>query len=308
MVDTLACKIKGLRSPGNEGEFRQPDTDPNVRWVKIEWADYGLREEQIIAWMEMFGEKAGELTEDVHPMPPNSDSEAEPYCTGTYSIKMRLRTDIPQIIPMCGKRIRVYHKGIQKLCTNCFGNHQRRNCRSTKVPWIEYVLKFMEKYPDIPPELYGRWWKAVNDEYGEIVNDTAEETATETNQNGDNTLFASNVATQQSSQPLQQEIVEKTGTRERPSSSLYPTNSLRNHEPQQKTLSQREEENLSDYLDLGLTITEAREQFEIEQRAAEIRLKIRDNKRNQTRGSVDATRRTATGMTSSRGRGGLSFN
>ena len=83
---------------------------------------------------------------------------------------------------------------------------------------------------------------------------------------------------------------------------------MRNHEPQHIPLSQREEENLSDYLDLGLTITEAREQFEIEQRAAEIRMKIRDNKRNQTRGSVDATRRTATGMTSSRGRGGLSFN
>ena len=166
----------------------------------------------------------------------------------------------------------------------------------------------MEKYPDIPPDLYGRWWKAVNDEYGEIVNDMAEEPTTERNQNVDNTRFTSNIATQQSRQPQQQEIVEKTVTRERPSSSLHPTNSMRNHEPQQKTLSQREEENLSDYLDLGLSITEAREQFEIEQRAAEIRLKIRDNKRNQTRGSVDATRRTATGMTSSRGRGGLSFN
>ena len=166
----------------------------------------------------------------------------------------------------------------------------------------------MEKYPDIPPELYGRWWKAVNDEYGEIVKDTAEETSSETNQNEDNTRFTSNIATQQSRQFQQQEILEERGTRERPSSSFYPTNSLRNHEPQQKTLSQREEENLSDYLDLGLSITEAREQFEIEQRAAEIRLKIRDNKRNQTRGSVDATRRTATGMTSLRGRGGLSFN
>ena len=112
MIDVLAWKIKGIRTPGNKGEFQEPDTDPNIRWVKIEWTDYGLTEEQIVAWMEMFGKKAGELTEDVHPMPPNSDLKADVLCASTYSIKMRLRTDMSQIIPMCGKRIPVYHKGI----------------------------------------------------------------------------------------------------------------------------------------------------------------------------------------------------
>ena len=307
MTDILACKIKGIRTPGNEGEFHEPDSDPNIRWVKIEWADYGLTEEQIVAWMEVFGEKAGELTEDLHPMPPNSDSEAEAYCSGTYSIKMRLRTDMPQIIPMCGKRIRVYHKGIQKLCTNCFGAHQRRNCKSAKVPWIEYVLHFMEKYPDIPKELYGRWWKVINDEYGEIVCDQPELTPVQ-NTNMEQSSNTYNELSQPHSEPDPRNTREQTGTRSTPTVGFAQSNTSTASVPTQGTLSRLEEENLSDYLDLGLSISEAREQYRIEQHAAEIRYKIRENKRNQTRGAVNATRHTATGMTSTRGRGGLSFN
>ena len=29
----------------------------------------------------------------------------------------------------------------------------------------------MENHPEIPAELYGKWWKIVNEEYGEIVPD-----------------------------------------------------------------------------------------------------------------------------------------
>ena len=161
----------------------------------------------------------------------------------------------------------------------------------------------MEKYPDIPEHLYGRWWKAVNDEFGEIVKDDPQVT---TNNNYE--TYANNTDLHEERQSQQTNIPRQMGTRQKTSSSLPQTTLSRHPEPQQNTLSRQEEDNLSDYLDLGLSITEAREQFEIEKRAAEIRLKIRDNKRNQSRGSVEATRRTAIGMTSSRGRGGLSFN
>ena len=76
---------------------------------------------------------------------------------------MRLTRDIPQLIPMWGKRIRVYHRGFQKLCNNCYGHHARRNCKSQKVPSTKYVLDFMEANPEIPKEMYGRWWKVIND-------------------------------------------------------------------------------------------------------------------------------------------------
>ena len=260
-----------------------------------------------MTWMEVFGEKAGDFTEDLHPMPPDSDSEAEAYCSGTYSIKMRLRTDMPQIIPMCGKRIRVYHKGIQKLCTNCFGAHQRRNCRSAKVPWIEYVLHFMEKYPDIPKELYGRWWKVVNDEYGEIVSeDPSPALELNTDMELDNIENNEYSNSEREIEPLTTQV--QTGMRSKTTGNLALPRVSTSSGPNRGTLSRLEEENLSDYLDLGLSITEAREQFQIEQRAAEIRFNIRENKRNQTRGAVSATRRTTTGMTSTRGRRGLSFN
>ena len=108
------------------------------------------------------------------------------------------------------------------------------------------------------------------------------------------------------SEPLNTQV--QTGTRSKTTGNLALPRVSTISGPKQGTLSRLEEENLSDYLDLGLTITEAREQFEIEQRAAEIRYKIRENKRNQTRGAVSATRRTTTGTTSTRGRGGLSFN
>ena len=81
----------------------------------------------------------------------NSYSDAEFICNGTYSIKMRLNKDmdIPQLLPMWRKKIWVYHRGVQKLCNNCYRPHPRRNCRFEKVPWTLYVLKFMEKHPEM---------------------------------------------------------------------------------------------------------------------------------------------------------------
>ena len=96
--DVLGCKIRGLRA-GNDGEGpnNEADPDPSVRWVKIEWINYQLEEHQILDWLNYFGEQAGQLSEDIHP---NSDSDADPIGNGTFSIKMRLRTDIPQLLPM----------------------------------------------------------------------------------------------------------------------------------------------------------------------------------------------------------------
>ena len=42
---------------------------------------------------------------------------------------------------------------------------------TTTIEDVNYLLKFMEAHCDIPPEYYGRWWKVINDEFGEIIND-----------------------------------------------------------------------------------------------------------------------------------------
>ena len=69
---------------------------------------------------------------------------------------------MPQLIPMHGKRIRLYYRGIIKRCTNCFGAHQRKNCKEEKVPWIKYIEQFITNYPEIPKESYGRWANKID--------------------------------------------------------------------------------------------------------------------------------------------------
>ena len=189
---------------------------------------------------------------------------------------------------MWGKRIRIYHRGVKKLCSNCFGTHPRRNCRSDKVPWTRYVLNFMEKNPEIPPKLYGRWWKVINDEFGEIVEENEQEIQ----------------------QDSHAESLYQTQRQSRPSE---PSNNQATNIPNQTKsgLSRTEEENLSDYLQLGMSIKDARAAFQKELEAVKLKLRIRENKRALNRGSIQNLPRTSIGPTTSTrgtGRGGLSFH
>ena len=166
------------------------------------------------------------MTKEIHP---NSDSDADPVGNGTFSIKMRLNRDIPQLLPMWGKCVRVYHRGVQKLCSNSFGTHARRNCRSEKVAWTRYVLNFMEKYPEIPSEMYGRWWKVINDEFGEILKEGIEQP--EENQSVQNPPT---------------EVPERTETNINPHSHKQP-----NYGQSRERLTKDEENNLADYLNVN---------------------------------------------------------
>ena len=49
------------------------------------------------------------------------------------------------------------------MCTNCFGGHMKKDCKSPKIQWIDYVSQFMDKYPDIPDSYYGKWAKIVDE-------------------------------------------------------------------------------------------------------------------------------------------------
>ena len=41
------------------------------------------------------------------------------------------------------------------------------------------MLPFMETHPDIPGEYYGRWMEAVNNEFGEVIEDNESDNRTE---------------------------------------------------------------------------------------------------------------------------------
>jgi hypothetical protein len=159
--EVIGCKIRGIRwQPNTVSAFENPKVEDGTTVVKIEGCDYMVPEEQIMTWLSHYGEFASELEEDLFK--DNEITEGNNR-TGNYSIVMKLEHKIPQLIPMNGRRVKIYHKGIEKLCTKCFAGHRKSECRSeTKVDWIDYVKHFMELHDFIPRELYGKWNEFVD--------------------------------------------------------------------------------------------------------------------------------------------------
>ena len=178
----LGCKIRGIRKPNSRP--MQDNTENQTRWVKIEGCEYRVEKDELLTWMNYLGDTISEITEDRVNLDDESGSDEEnpgfSVGTGIYSVKMRITRDLPQFVPICGKRIRLYYRDIPKICTQCFGRHPRKGCVMDKVPWVKYVSDFMNKYAYIPKESYGKWGKIV-DEW-RVKNDPTEpdaETSTE---------------------------------------------------------------------------------------------------------------------------------
>jgi hypothetical protein len=159
-ISILKCKIRGIRTEQRvHGEAYE---DTGLRYVKVEGCEYRVEKEQIIAWLSNFGEIKSELTEDVYEESDDSENDM-PLGNGIYSVRMKIARDMPQFMPMHGKRVRLYYRGIVKRCTNCFQQHQRKFCKNEKVPWSEYVAKFAELFPNIPLDMYGKWKTMIKD-------------------------------------------------------------------------------------------------------------------------------------------------
>ena len=302
--DILSCKIKGIRADASETR-EQPDEDPNIRWVKVEGCDYSIEEGKIVEWLKMYGDPIDVLTEDLHQ---DTDSDTDPTGNGTYSIKMRLHSNIPQLLPMWGRRIRIYHRGIQKLCTNCFGNHTRRACKSKKGRWIDYVLRFMENNPEIPMELYGRWKKVIDQEFGEIVDQPNGEAMWEDQYEDATPQEVSTVNEQSNAGPT----TSTTNIIQPPAPT--PMAAERSTLKPITQMTEEEEDELAEYLNIGMTLAEARQMKANEKRLAEVKLQIREQRRATERGAIRGrgTRAAPTRYgqgASQRGSGrGLTFN
>ena len=159
-ISILKCKIRGIRTEQRvHGEAYE---DTGLRYVKVEGCEYRVGKEQIIAWLSNFGEIKSELTEDVYEESDDSENDM-PLGNGIYSVRMKIARDMPQFIPMHGKRVRLYYRGIVKRCTNCFQQHQRKFCKNEKVLWSDYVARFAELFPEIPHDMYGKWKTMIKD-------------------------------------------------------------------------------------------------------------------------------------------------
>ena len=166
-VDNISCKIRGLRkqsfnsspaSHNRNGNTGSNQTDDGTRTVKVEGCEYRIPKNTLLEFISLYGEIKSAITEDLFEDGSNPDTETDgTNRTGTYSVKVKLARPIPQLLPILGRRIKIYYPGIQKLCTNCFGNHPKRVCHSRKVLWPDYVKSFMIKNPEMPARLFGKW-------------------------------------------------------------------------------------------------------------------------------------------------------
>jgi hypothetical protein len=160
----LGCHIIGIPcSRGNYRENTTPYTDEGFRWIKIEGAEYRLDRDQKRTWLEFWGELASEITEDKVEDDSDDSESRHAIGNGTYSVKMKLSTDLPQFLPIFGKCIRLYYRGIVKKCSNCSGSHSHRNCNQERATWIEYVSNLMNVHPEISEDFYGKWAPLVHE-------------------------------------------------------------------------------------------------------------------------------------------------
>ena len=121
--------------------------------VSLEGCDYRINKEDIETGLGHWGELVSDLRETTFDDPLDPDGTNR---TGIYCVEMKLTKKIPQIIPLCGRRVKVDYTNVQKLCTKCFGPHFRSKCKVTsKTSWSDYVVDFLEKNPGLPSHLFG---------------------------------------------------------------------------------------------------------------------------------------------------------
>ena len=142
LTQTLKCEIAGIRELANISEGNREVRKSRYTWIKVEGAEYELPKEEIVAWLQKFGNPVSELTEDKER--DSSDSDDNEYYNGIYSIKMDLQTKPPQFLPISGKKIKIYYKGIEKRCVKCLKTGQlKKDCASPRKDWMEYVSDLM---------------------------------------------------------------------------------------------------------------------------------------------------------------------
>ena len=149
-------KIRGVRLEDSTPQ------ENDVRWVKLENCAWAFKEEKVKEWLSIYGEMLSPLEEEEQKFDSDdSDDCKDPVGNGNLATRMRITKSIPQFLPMLGRKIRVYYRGITKLCINCYKpGHIRKDCPNQTVGWIAYVESFMQEN-DLDDSFYGNWKKIV---------------------------------------------------------------------------------------------------------------------------------------------------
>jgi hypothetical protein len=133
------------------------ETDEGVRVIKIEGCDYRIPGKIILEFLSHYEEVLSEVMENLFDDGGILDSEAHgTNRSGIYSVKIKLAKDIPQLVPILGRRVKIQYKGIRRMCTNCIGQHPKQACRSQKLEWVDHVSRFSSANKDIRDKIIKR--------------------------------------------------------------------------------------------------------------------------------------------------------
>ena len=307
-TDVISCRVMGVR--GLQAAPNYDGTANDVRWLKVENCEYAVPKEKIVQWLSLYGQPLSLLGEDKYP---DSDSEAGPLGNGTYSIKMKLVKDVPQFLPMHGRKIRIYFKNMTKLCTNCYGHHSRRQCTNRKVPWIVYVRDFMMENPDITEDFYGKWWEAVDEEFpGYFDQDRHEENQPQREDVTNPENQGGQVESQTEGHSTQNTQNPDLNSRKQ----LLSTNQRRQSRDPRLYVAQHEQDELAILMERGLTMQDAKSYLKNKKEQQLLEQRMSNQGFDQTASGSNSQERTRSntakigpGSGPSRwGRGGLTFN
>ena len=92
--------------------------DDGTREVRIFGCEYRVPKQSLIDFLGHYGELLTKIVEELFEDRTVDEPETEETNkTGTYVAKIRLHRDIPELIPVAGRRVRVNYWGVQVLCT-----------------------------------------------------------------------------------------------------------------------------------------------------------------------------------------------
>ena len=115
-VVIMECRVRGVRNPAHRraatsraattSVHHPPARDDGTRMVKIIGCKYKLSESKILGWLSCFGEVLTEITEErFGGDDPDLDPSLPSIGNGTYTVKMRLVKDMPNWMPMFGRKV-----------------------------------------------------------------------------------------------------------------------------------------------------------------------------------------------------------
>ena len=126
-----------------------------VKEIRIEGANYELKEEQIRVWLNYYGDVKSEIQEEAAVLYDKETGKGIVVGIGVYLVSVKLNRLIPDLLPIQGKKIRMWYSGVKKQCRVCFSHHENEDqsgCQDRDFK--DYVKDFKNSNPELSPSMF----------------------------------------------------------------------------------------------------------------------------------------------------------